>query len=32
VVSLIGALALMFLVGLLRPRSLWERIGGGWRR
>src|SRR5215831_8781098 len=32
VVSLIGALALMFVVGLLRPRSLWERVGGVWRR
>jgi uncharacterized membrane protein YeaQ/YmgE (transglycosylase-associated protein family) len=32
VVSLIGALALMFVVGLLRPRSLRERVGGVWRR
>ena len=32
VVSLIGALLLMFVVGLLRPRSLWERVGGVWRR
>jgi uncharacterized membrane protein YeaQ/YmgE (transglycosylase-associated protein family) len=31
-VSLIGALLLMFVVGLLRPRSLWERVGGVWRR
>jgi uncharacterized membrane protein YeaQ/YmgE (transglycosylase-associated protein family) len=31
-VSLIGALALMFVVGLLRPRSLRERLGGVWRR
>jgi uncharacterized membrane protein YeaQ/YmgE (transglycosylase-associated protein family) len=32
VVSLIGALLLMFIVGLLRPRSLRERVGGVWRR
>jgi len=32
VVSLIGALLLMFVVGLLRPRSVWERVGDVWRR
>ena len=32
VLSLIGTLALMFVVGLLRPRNLWERVGGVWRR
>jgi uncharacterized membrane protein YeaQ/YmgE (transglycosylase-associated protein family) len=32
VVSLIGALLLMFVIGLFRPRSLWERVGGVWRR
>jgi len=32
VVSLIGALVLMFVVGMLRPRSLWERAGDVWRR
>jgi uncharacterized membrane protein YeaQ/YmgE (transglycosylase-associated protein family) len=32
VVSLVGALLLMFVVGLFRPRSLWERVGGVWRR
>jgi uncharacterized membrane protein YeaQ/YmgE (transglycosylase-associated protein family) len=31
VVSLIGALLLMFIVGLLRPRKR-ERVGGVWRR
>jgi uncharacterized membrane protein YeaQ/YmgE (transglycosylase-associated protein family) len=31
-VSLIGALALMCVVGLLRPRSLRERLTGVWRR
>jgi len=32
VVSLIGALVLMFAVGMLRPRSLRERAGDVWRR
>jgi uncharacterized membrane protein YeaQ/YmgE (transglycosylase-associated protein family) len=32
VVSLVGALVLMFIVGMLRPRSLWERAGDVWRR
>jgi uncharacterized membrane protein YeaQ/YmgE (transglycosylase-associated protein family) len=31
-VSLIGAVALMFVVGLLRPRNLRERLSGVWRR
>lgn len=31
-VSLIGALVLMFVVGMLRPRSLRERAGDVWRR
>jgi len=32
VVSLIGALVLMFVVGMLRPRSLPERASDLWRR
>jgi len=31
-VSLIGALVLMFVVGMLRRRSLWERASDVWRR
>jgi uncharacterized membrane protein YeaQ/YmgE (transglycosylase-associated protein family) len=31
-VSVLGALLLMFVVGMLRPRSLWERAGDVWRR
>jgi uncharacterized membrane protein YeaQ/YmgE (transglycosylase-associated protein family) len=31
-VSLIGALVLMFVIGMLRPRSLRERVNGAWRR
>ena|SRR5215468_633913 len=32
VVSLAGAVLLMFVVGLLRPRSFRERVGDAWRR
>ena len=32
VVSLVGALVLMFVVGMLRPRSLRERASDVWRR
>ena len=32
VVSLAGALMLMFVVGMLRPRSLRERASDVWRR
>jgi uncharacterized membrane protein YeaQ/YmgE (transglycosylase-associated protein family) len=32
VVALVGALVLMFVVGMLRPRSLWERASDVWRR
>jgi uncharacterized membrane protein YeaQ/YmgE (transglycosylase-associated protein family) len=32
VVSTLGALLLMLVVGLLRPRSLRERFSGVWRR
>ena len=31
-VSVIGAVVLMLLIGLLRPRSLRERLGDMWRR
>ena len=31
-VSVIGAVALMVVVGLLRPRSLRERVSDVWRR
>jgi uncharacterized membrane protein YeaQ/YmgE (transglycosylase-associated protein family) len=31
-VSLIGALVLMFVVGMLRRRCLWERASDVWRR
>jgi uncharacterized membrane protein YeaQ/YmgE (transglycosylase-associated protein family) len=31
-VSLIGALVLMFVIGMFRPRSLRERVNGAWRR
>jgi uncharacterized membrane protein YeaQ/YmgE (transglycosylase-associated protein family) len=32
VVALVGAVVLMFVVGMLRPRSLWERASDVWRR
>ncbi len=32
VVALAGAVVLMFLIGLFRPRSLSERVSGWWRR
>ncbi len=32
VVAFVGALVLLLLVGLLRPRSIGERISGLWRR
>jgi uncharacterized membrane protein YeaQ/YmgE (transglycosylase-associated protein family) len=32
VIALAGALLLMFVVGLLRPRSFRERAAGFWRR
>ena len=32
VVSLAGAVLLMFVVGLLRPRSFRERVSDTWRR
>ena len=32
VVALVGAVVLMFVVGMLRPRSLWERTSDVWRR
>ncbi len=31
-VALVGAVVLMFLIGLFRPRSLSERVAGWWRR
>ena len=31
-VALAGALVLMVLIGLFRPLSLSERVGGWWRR
>jgi uncharacterized membrane protein YeaQ/YmgE (transglycosylase-associated protein family) len=31
-VSVVGAVALMLVVGLLRPRSLRERVSDVWRR
>jgi len=31
-IALIGALLLMFIVSLLRPLTLRERVGGFWRR
>jgi uncharacterized membrane protein YeaQ/YmgE (transglycosylase-associated protein family) len=32
VISVVGAVLLMLIVALLRPRSLRERIGDVWRR
>ena len=32
VVALVGAVVLMFAIGMLRPRSLWERTSDVWRR
>ena len=32
VVSVVGAVLLMLVIGLLRPRSLRERFTGVWRR
>jgi uncharacterized membrane protein YeaQ/YmgE (transglycosylase-associated protein family) len=32
VISVVGAVLLMFVVGLLRPRSLRERFSDVWRR
>src|SRR5262245_33434064 len=32
IIALIGAFLLMFVISLLRPRSLRERAGGFWRR
>lgn len=32
IIALIGALVLMFLVSMLRPRSFRERASGFWRR
>ena len=32
IVALAGAVVLLFLIGLLRPRSFHDRIGDWWRR
>ena len=32
VIAFLGAVVLLFLVGLLRPRSIGERVGDMWRR
>ena len=32
VVALVGAVVLLFLIGLFRPRSFHDRVGDWWRR